>query len=76
MPYSNTLGSELRKAAYTVSNIFQSSMINDSSIPLQLLANAKGLVFLTVVKGGFIFAPRFGTYIHLSIYISIYIHSI
>lgn len=61
LPYSKTLGSELRKAAYSVSNLFHPSVIRDASITLQLLQNAQGLAFLTVFKGGFMFAPRLGT---------------
>lgn len=64
MPFSNTLGSEIRKAAYSTQNLFSQTMyfIRDKAIPLRLLATAKGLAFITVVKGGFIFAPRFGIY--------------
>jgi len=62
MPYSNTLGSEIRKAAYSTHNLFSQSLyyVRDKAIPLRLLAQAKGLAFITVVKGGFIFAPRLG----------------
>lgn len=61
MPYSMTLGSEIRKAAYSTHNLFQMDWVRDKAIPLRLLAQAKGLAFLTVIKGGFIFAPRIGT---------------
>mmetsp|Transcript_37848 Transcript_37848/g.70536 ORF Transcript_37848/g.70536 Transcript_37848/m.70536 type:complete len:498 (-) Transcript_37848:146-1639(-) len=61
MPYSKTLGSELRKAAYSVSNLFHPSVIRDTAITLPLLQQAQGLAFLTVIKGGFMFAPRIGT---------------
>ena len=61
MPFSSTLGSEVRKAAYSTHNLFEMDIIRDRAIPLRLLAEAKGLAFLTVVKGGFIFAPRIGT---------------
>jgi len=63
MPYSNTLGSEIRKAAYSIHNMFlaPNSLIKDRTLPLQLLANAQGVAFLTVAKGGFVFAPRVGT---------------
>ncbi|CAN0329700.1 unnamed protein product, partial [Hapterophycus canaliculatus] len=36
-------------------------MIQDQSIPQELLSHAKGLAFLTVIKGGFIVAGRVGT---------------
>lgn len=61
MPFSSTLGSEIRKAAYSTHNLFALEWIKDKAIPLRLLSEAKGLAFLTVVKGGFIFAPRIGT---------------
>jgi hypothetical protein len=62
MPFSSTLGSEIRKAAYSTYNLFSQAMyfVRDKAIPLRLLATAKGLAFITVVKGGFIFAPRLG----------------
>lgn len=62
MPFSSTLGSEIRKAAYSTHNLFSQAMyfVRDKAIPLGLLANAKGLAFLTVLKGGFVFAPRIG----------------
>eukprot|EP00600_Ochromonadales_sp_CCMP1393_P008287 CAMPEP_0174967842 /NCGR_PEP_ID=MMETSP0004_2-20121128/7803_1 /TAXON_ID=420556 /ORGANISM="Ochromonas sp., Strain CCMP1393" /LENGTH=102 /DNA_ID=CAMNT_0016217009 /DNA_START=1026 /DNA_END=1331 /DNA_ORIENTATION=+ len=64
MPFSSTLGSEIRKAAYSAHNLFMEGgqlLVQDRAIPLRLLAAARGLAFLTVVKGGFIFAPRLGT---------------
>lgn len=62
MPYAGTLGSEIRKAAYSTHNLFSQALyyVRDKAIPLRFLASAKGLAFLTVVKGGFIFAPRMG----------------
>jgi hypothetical protein len=51
MPYSKTLGSELRKAAYSVTNMFHPSLIHDTSLTLPLLQQAQGLAFLTVIKG-------------------------
>lgn len=61
MPFSKTLGSEVRKAAYSMHNLFTLEYIRDKAIPLRLLREAKGIAFLTIVKGGFVFAPRFGT---------------
>jgi hypothetical protein len=62
MPFSSTLGSEIRKAAYSTHNLFSQPLhfVRDKAIPLGFLATAKGLAFITVVKGGFIFAPRLG----------------
>jgi hypothetical protein len=61
LPYSLTLGSELRKAAYSVYNLFNSNWIHDQGYVIELISKAKGLAFLTVIKAGFIFAPRVGT---------------
>jgi len=63
LPFSITLGSEIRKAAYATHNLFSQQMLSavrDQAIPLRLLAAAKGLAFITVLKGGFMFAPRIG----------------
>jgi hypothetical protein len=62
LPVSLTLGSEIRKAGYSTYNLCQHLFyIRDRSVPLGLLANAKGLAFITVMKGGFMLAPHFGT---------------
>eukprot|EP01038_Epipyxis_sp_PR26KG_P004156 gene4156-5920_t len=60
-PVAFSMNYEIQKAAYTVYNLFILEYFRDKAIPLRLLANAKGLAFLTVIKGGFIFAPRIGT---------------
>ncbi|CAN0405739.1 unnamed protein product [Ectocarpus sp. 8 AP-2014] len=60
-PIVFTLGAEVRKAAYTIHNLSKEGMIQDQSIPQELLSRAKGLAFLTVIKGGFIVAGRVGT---------------
>ena len=62
LPVSLTLGSEIRKAGYSTYNLCQHLFyIRDRSVPLGLLANAKGLAFITVIKGGFMLAPHFVT---------------
>lgn len=61
LPYSSTLGSEVRKASYTIHNLLEEQLVKDKSIPLELLENVVGIAFLTVVKAGFIFGGRFGT---------------
>lgn len=63
LPYSKTLGSEIRKATNTIHQLlnYQDNIIDDKSLRISLLNNAKGIAFLTVLKGGFIFAPRIGT---------------
>ncbi|CAN0296962.1 unnamed protein product, partial [Discosporangium mesarthrocarpum] len=60
-PVAFTLGAEIRKAAYTIHNFTNEGIIQDRSIPQELLSKAKGLAFLTVIKGGFIVAGRLGT---------------
>ena len=71
MPFSSTLGSEIRKAAYSTHNLFSQPLhyVRDKAIPLRLLATAKGLAFITVMKGGFIFAPRFGKFFSCFLYL-------
>lgn len=61
MPFSLTLGSEIRKASYSLHNMFESEWLEDKDIPAQLLANAKGIAFLTVAKAGIVLAPKIGT---------------
>lgn len=54
-PLSFTLGSEIRKATYIVRKMCTSdAFFQDQSIPLDLLHQAWGLCFLTVVKAGFV----------------------
>lgn len=60
MPLSSTLGSEIRKASYTVHNLLAPQSIKDRAIPLRLIREAKGLAFLTVIKGGFGIGGKFG----------------
>jgi SH3 domain-containing YSC84-like protein 1 len=62
MPFSLTLGSEIRKAAYSLHNLFETdNIIKDRAIPSSLLSNARGIAFLTVIKAGFGFGIRIGT---------------
>jgi len=61
MPYSSTLGSEIRKSAYSLNNMFTSEWLGDKSIPARLLKNCSGIAFMTVVKAGFLFAGKVGT---------------
>lgn len=62
MPIASTLGSEIRKAAYTLYNLLMPQTIRDKAIPLLLIREAKGLAFLTVLKGGFGVGAKFGTF--------------
>eukprot|EP01041_Mallomonas_annulata_P011037 gene11037-23069_t len=61
LPFSSTLSYEIRKAAFSVSNILRSHVVRDKSFTLQLLQRARGVAFLTVVKAGMLFAARMGT---------------
>lgn len=58
-PISFTLGSSIRQACQIVEDFCMGSA--DQSIPLDLLQSAKGLIFLTVVKAGFMVSGRIGT---------------
>jgi lipid-binding SYLF domain-containing protein len=66
-PLSFTLGSTIRQAAATMEHMFPNKKTNnvwkesDQSIPLDLLQHAKGLCFLTVLKGGLVVSGRVGT---------------
>jgi lipid-binding SYLF domain-containing protein len=66
LPFSLTLGSEIRKAAYSLHNLFESDFLEDKAIPAQLMVAAKGIAFLTVAKAGIGMAPKFGTGLVLS----------
>ena len=61
LPFSKTLGSEIRKATYSTYNLFSVSHIRDEQIPIKLLTAAKGIAFITVLKGGLFLAPSIGT---------------
>jgi lipid-binding SYLF domain-containing protein len=61
MPFSLTMGAEIRKATYSLVNLFTSDWIQDKSVPAQLMENARGIAFLTIGKGGVVLAPKFGT---------------
>lgn len=61
-PMSFTLGSAIRQATLTVDQMCRRGVTEtDTSIPLDLLQQAKGLVFMTVLKGGVVVSGRFGT---------------
>jgi len=70
-PVTFTLTSSIRQAAYTVMHMCGTKSTlttvkgerieTDQSIPLDLLQQAKGLVFLTVVKAGVLLSVRGGT---------------
>jgi len=61
MPFALTLGSEIRKAAYSVINMFSQMVLKDRQIPLELVKGARGILFLTVAKIGMVIGARAGT---------------
>lgn len=67
-PLSFTLGSSIRQATATLDHMCCGKAVlsslhgnSDQSIPLDLLQCAKGLCFLTVIKGGLVVSGRVGT---------------
>jgi len=60
LPLTCTMGSAVRNAAYSTHNLMMTGLIHDEQIPIKLISEAKGLVFVTVVKGGFLIAPQCG----------------
>jgi lipid-binding SYLF domain-containing protein len=58
-PIAFTLSSSIRQAVSTIQIMTQQDPSN--SIPLDLLQSAKGLMFLTVAKAGFVLSGRIGT---------------
>ena len=61
LPITFNLDNDIRKATYTIYNILEQGLIKDNQSIINLIKKCKGLVFLTVIKGGFIFAPKIGT---------------
>ena len=62
MPLTFALDGEIRKAAYSISNLFSAEWgVPDRSIPLSLLQQVRGIAFLTVIKGGFGVALKMGS---------------
>jgi lipid-binding SYLF domain-containing protein len=61
-PLSFTLRSAIRQAAYTVQYMCGHGISkSDLSIPLDLIQQAKGLCFLTVVKAGMVVSGKIGS---------------
>ncbi|RMX65639.1 hypothetical protein KXD40_004481 [Peronospora effusa] len=61
MPYHSTMEKEIVKAAGILDSCFRSTISADSAIPAELIRNAAGLAFLTVVKAGFVWTGKMGT---------------
>ena len=60
-PVKHTLSGEIRKAAYSVHNLFNPASIHDRGIPCWILRKARGLVFITIMKCGFLASVRIGS---------------
>jgi hypothetical protein len=60
-PLGFSMETEIKKAANSVANFTSDGIIKDKSIPIPLLQASKGLVFMTVVKGGVIWCGKAGT---------------
>ncbi|KAF4323316.1 hypothetical protein G195_003637 [Phytophthora kernoviae 00238/432] len=61
MPYHSTMDKEIVKAAGILDSCFRSTVDADSAIPAEMIRNAAGLAFLTVVKAGMIWTGKLGT---------------
>lgn len=56
-----TMEGALRAAETTLEHLFNPSVDTDKRIPIDLIHEAKGLAFLTVLKAGFIWTGKVGT---------------
>ncbi|CAH0475567.1 unnamed protein product [Peronospora belbahrii] len=61
MPYHSTMEKEIVKAAGILDSCFRSTVSADSAIPAEMIQNAVGLAFLTVVKAGMVWTGKMGT---------------
>jgi SH3 domain-containing YSC84-like protein 1 len=61
VPYAKSLDMEIKKAAYSLYNLYHLDILKDGPLSFTLLRRARGFMFLTVAKGGFMFAPKVGT---------------
>ena len=61
-PVSRKMETDIRKATYTLYNFTADNAIEGKdTIPKELIAGAKGLVFVTILKAGFLVTGRIGT---------------
>ncbi len=56
-----TMEGALANAVATMNDFFDPSLEQDKRIPVDLMQDAKGLAFLTVIKAGFIWTGKVGT---------------
>jgi lipid-binding SYLF domain-containing protein len=61
-----TMEGAIRGAEQTLEHLFNPSVDTDKRIPIDLIHEAKGLAFLTVIKAGFIWTGKVGTGIVIS----------
>lgn len=61
-----TMEGAVRAAEATLEHLFNPSVDADKRIPIELLRDAQGLAFLTVIKAGFIWTGKIGTGVVLS----------
>lgn len=56
-----TMEGAIRAAGQTLEHLFSPNLEHDKRIPIDLLHQAKGIAFLTVLKAGFIWTGKVGT---------------
>lgn len=60
-PFTLTLGSAIRNAAWSLQTQMDPLLIPDKQIPLRILQNAQGFMFLTFLRLGFLAGARMGS---------------
>ncbi|DBA04118.1 TPA: hypothetical protein N0F65_004226 [Lagenidium giganteum] len=56
-----TMEGAIRAAQQTMEHLFNPNLEHDKKIPIDLIHQAKGIAFLTVIKAGFVWTARIGT---------------
>ncbi|RHY31998.1 hypothetical protein DYB32_002980, partial [Aphanomyces invadans] len=65
-PYHSSMEKEIAKACKILDAFFNPKLDADKAVPFELLQNAAGIAFLTVIKAGMIWTGKVGTGIVLS----------
>ncbi|EQC41666.1 hypothetical protein SDRG_01624 [Saprolegnia diclina VS20] len=65
-PYHSSMGKEIEKACKILDAFFDPKVDADKAIPFELIQNAAGIAFLTVIKAGMIWTGKVGTGVVLS----------
>lgn len=60
-PFTMTLGSAIRNAAYSLQTQLDPLMIPDQQIPARILGNAQGFMFMTFLRVSFLGGARMGS---------------